>query len=302
MFKLYTILSLYAILIQLVFSDDFLILSHPESVAFEASKAVIPIKQMKHILRAVIAESVSTGAEFTALKITNIFKIPKTAYIVNVKLDSTPDYTALGAKAQYTIDGRIPGASLQNVFKFTKSQIFLEFYKTSKDAEFDYLKKLLTKAKVIGGDEVVPELQKLLTADVVEKITVDIKKNYIVTHISNKKIPLDFSKLNDAITKIKAIAGEIFVALLTYGPDSSIPLTENKNISTITTIDPTDHRHYNIPPRYDENYAIIFNIILWFMVAFSLSLYTMILAMINMDPGRNSIIYRMTATRSKKDI
>lgn len=107
--------------------------------------------------------------------------------------------------------------------------------------QFDYLKKLLTKAKVIGGDEVVPELQKLLTADVVEKITVDIKKNYIVTHISNKKIPLDFSKLNDAITKIKAIAGEIFVALLTYGPDSSIPLTENKNISTITTIDPTDH-------------------------------------------------------------
>ncbi|XP_018314523.1 renin receptor isoform X1 [Mycetomoellerius zeteki] len=52
---------------------------------------------------------------------------------------------------------------------------------------------------------------------------------------------------------------------------------------------------------YTENYPVIFNIMLWFGVVFVFSLLAICIAIANMDPGRDSIIYRMTSNRMKKD-
>lgn len=57
----------------------------------------------------------------------------------------------------------------------------------------------------------------------------------------------------------------------------------------------------NLAKTYDENYPVIFNIILWFGVVIAFSLYAICYAIATMDPGRDSIIYRMTSTRIKKD-
>ncbi|EDV90798.1 GH14333 [Drosophila grimshawi] len=64
-------------------------------------------------------------------------------------------------------------------------------------------------------------------------------------------------------------------------------------------IDPANK--FNLALYYDDNYPVIFNIILWFMVIFALSLLAICYAIGSMDPGRDSIIYRMTSTRMKKD-
>ncbi|XP_018355030.1 PREDICTED: renin receptor isoform X2 [Trachymyrmex septentrionalis] len=52
---------------------------------------------------------------------------------------------------------------------------------------------------------------------------------------------------------------------------------------------------------YTEDYPVIFNIMLWFGVVFVFSLLAICIAIANMDPGRDSIIYRMTSNRMKKD-
>ncbi|XP_011349190.1 uncharacterized protein LOC105286143 isoform X1 [Ooceraea biroi] len=52
---------------------------------------------------------------------------------------------------------------------------------------------------------------------------------------------------------------------------------------------------------YTENYPVIFNIILWFCIVFFFSLLAICIAIADMDPGRDSIIYRMTSNRMKKD-
>lgn len=52
---------------------------------------------------------------------------------------------------------------------------------------------------------------------------------------------------------------------------------------------------------YDGDYPAIFNIILWFVVVLVFSLISIVYVMVDMDPGRDSIIYRMTSTRMKKD-
>lgn len=58
---------------------------------------------------------------------------------------------------------------------------------------------------------------------------------------------------------------------------------------------------YNLAEYYSEDYPVIFNIILWFMVVFGFALLAICYAIGSMDPGRDSIIYRMTSTRMKKD-
>lgn len=57
----------------------------------------------------------------------------------------------------------------------------------------------------------------------------------------------------------------------------------------------------NVGEEYDEDYPVIFNILLWFAIAFIFTLLAISLAIGRMDPGRDSIIYRMTSTRIKKD-
>lgn len=57
----------------------------------------------------------------------------------------------------------------------------------------------------------------------------------------------------------------------------------------------------NLAKNYDRNYPAIFNIILWFGVSMFFSLLAICIFISTMDPGRDSIIYRMTSTRMKKD-
>ncbi|KAJ8724462.1 hypothetical protein PYW08_015936 [Mythimna loreyi] len=52
---------------------------------------------------------------------------------------------------------------------------------------------------------------------------------------------------------------------------------------------------------YGAEYPAIFNIILWFVLVMVFSLIAIVYALMDMDPGRDSIIYRMTSTRMKKD-
>jgi len=67
------------------------------------------------------------------------------------------------------------------------------------------------------------------------------------------------------------------------------------------TIASSKTNEFNLATYYNEDYPVIFNIILWFMVIFGLSLLAICYAIAAMDPGRDSIIYRMTSTRMKKD-
>ncbi|XP_066591248.1 ATPase H(+)-transporting accessory protein 2 isoform X2 [Prorops nasuta] len=57
----------------------------------------------------------------------------------------------------------------------------------------------------------------------------------------------------------------------------------------------------NLAKEYNEDYPVIFNIMLWFGVIFVFSLLAICITIADMDPGRDSIIYRMTSNRMKKD-
>ncbi|XP_020284350.1 renin receptor isoform X3 [Pseudomyrmex gracilis] len=86
---------------------------------------------------------------------------------------------------------------------------------------------------------------------------------------------------------------------------NSVKSTDNAKGTSISS-DINDNNFVKPPfsgraKTYSEIYPVIFNILLWFGIAFFFSLLAVCIAIANMDPGRDSIIYRMTSNRMKKD-
>lgn len=59
--------------------------------------------------------------------------------------------------------------------------------------------------------------------------------------------------------------------------------------------------YIGVTGKVDKNYAVFFNIILWTMIFLALTVAAVSYSLWTMDPGRDSIIYRMTSQRIKKD-
>ncbi|XP_068976680.1 ATPase H(+)-transporting accessory protein 2 isoform X1 [Bombus flavifrons] len=83
-------------------------------------------------------------------------------------------------------------------------------------------------------------------------------------------------------------------------------ISENQDMTNMDIYSNTQNIGQDVTIRsrskdYTENYPIIFNILLWFGVVFVFSLFAICIAISQMDPGRDSIIYRMTSNRMKKD-
>lgn len=58
---------------------------------------------------------------------------------------------------------------------------------------------------------------------------------------------------------------------------------------------------YNLAYKYNYDYAVIFNIILWLMIILALAVIAISYNLWNMDPGYDSIIYRMTNQKIRLD-
>nr|XP_046220721.1 renin receptor-like [Oncorhynchus gorbuscha] len=58
---------------------------------------------------------------------------------------------------------------------------------------------------------------------------------------------------------------------------------------------------YNLAYKYNFEYAVIFNIVLWLMIILALAVIVISYNLWNMDPGYDSIIYRMTNQKIRLD-
>jgi len=58
----------------------------------------------------------------------------------------------------------------------------------------------------------------------------------------------------------------------------------------------------NMAEEFSDDYPVVFNILLWFGIAMFITLLAVSVFIASMDPGRDSLIYRVTsAQRFKKD-
>ncbi|XP_011301396.1 renin receptor isoform X3 [Fopius arisanus] len=109
-----------------------------------------------------------------------------------------------------------------------------------------------------------------------------------------------FKLLNDAVNDVSnaftdIYNGQVVVAVFTNDVRSIQSRVRREEKVGETPI------KLRLSKRYSANYPVIFNIFLWFGVVFFFSLLAICIAIAQMDPGRDSIIYRMTSNRMKKD-
>lgn len=95
----------------------------------------------------------------------------------------------------------------------------------------------------------------------------------------------------------KAYDGSVLISLITSDVSHTRRVRQVSGDSTTTT---SPESLYNFSSEYDEDYPVIFNIITWFMVIFVMAILAICVSIMRMDPGRDSIIYRMTTMKSMK--
>lgn len=78
------------------------------------------------------------------------------------------------------------------------------------------------------------------------------------------------------------------------------PLTR-KTRSILQSSQSESDNPYNLAYPYNYNYSVIFNIILWMMIGLALAVIVISYNLWNMDPGYDSIIYRMTNQKIRMD-
>ncbi|XP_059610349.1 ATPase H(+)-transporting accessory protein 2 [Phlebotomus argentipes] len=317
----FALISLFSIVA--VNASGFLSVHHyPDSIEFkgndELSTDLIP-----DVFLASLGYTIDGQGDFDGLRIRNPFSMPKSALIVQV--DGIEKLNFVSSKVQ-----QFPlfGASAANGLDLLNSRVSNH---VNVDLE-DHSESLSSIAEAYGSIKPVPgkttsslkpsvyseDKDFLYNVAIINELTEKIKaKSSAVPHLVTVRISL--SELASAHDGQSSAAFTDAKKLVTRAIEDLIEAAENCNdgnilVATITSKDdlsrakratpelrqeiPTD---LNLAKSYSSNYPVIFNIILWFGVVLFFTLLAICYAIADMDPGRDSIIYRMTSTRMKKD-
>ncbi|XP_039947481.1 ATPase H(+)-transporting accessory protein 2 [Bactrocera tryoni] len=257
---------------------SFYVLNTPESISFQRIPTVLPSEQVGDVIKAARGLGVSDTADFPGLVINDPFGLPQKTVVVDVVgLNELP---LSEENISYKIDGKSVQASLDDL-KLTSNEdssdcaINISNFKENElsncvlksDKEFVYAKIDLSNLKD------------------------DAEKSKVISALTNELVNLQRQIEGDASSQ------SLLAVIVSHEDDKNSNLSRKRR----ETIAGSTTNTYNLAAYYDQNYPVIFNIILWFMVALGLSLLAVCYAIADMDPGRDSIIYRMTSTRMKKD-
>ncbi|XP_049802953.1 ATPase H(+)-transporting accessory protein 2 [Schistocerca nitens] len=312
-------------------TGEVVFLHSPKSIVFKGHE-VIDQSLLKQVLASSFGFTISKGSDWNGLVLKDPFHLAEAAVVVvvdgvkslgSIKGHSFPvisdeDESVGWQKLKEKIEMRYPG------FNSTLQRIDLAEVSTASDEETDLLNPTDFPVTYLddSNTEDVEFLRQLhLLNNLGEKEYVeneDLRDGlpdlywivfsglHPVIDLHGEDSPAaDESKqlLRDAIIHLKkgfinSYDGQVIVAALT----SDVSHTRRaRQITEPADLPVNWTKPKNLSKDYSENYPVIFNIILWFMVAFVFSLIAISTAISTMDPGRDSIIYRMTSNRMKKD-
>lgn len=121
------------------------------------------------------------------------------------------------------------------------------------------------------------------------------------------------AQVKDALRLLKAVIEQLTRDFRDLYRDNCVvqmvgflPMTEErrqarKGRSLLSEENQSNKTSLNLAPEFSAMYPVIFNIILWTMIALALAIFAIAWGIWNMDPGRDSLIYRMSSQRKKND-
>lgn len=299
-------------LISLASCDDFVVLSSPKSIKFEGSSD-LPSSAISEVFAASLGYSVYSTEPWTGLIMLNPLDTAKTVVSFHIeggndlKFDNDKTFKITGDEMFFeeTIRSKVLEHSHLAVdidlVNRDGDQVTTSIGDIEKSAISDKLLYLTSKNK--GDREFLDEVSYLNgLADILSSlktqpayINVRISMNSLsktskVQTEAGKLLRSTIKKLNDAIQK--AYGSNALVTVITT--DSRQTHTRSKR----ETVDGTNE--FNVADLRSADYPVIFNIIFWFSLILLFSLIAISLALGNVE-DKDSIIYRMTGARGKKD-
>uniref|UniRef100_A0A1L8E0H5 Putative atpase membrane sector associated protein n=1 Tax=Nyssomyia neivai TaxID=330878 RepID=A0A1L8E0H5_9DIPT len=307
--------------IAAVNASGFLSIHHyPESIEFKGNDD-LNTDSICDVFLACLGNTIDSQSDFDGLRIRNPFNMPKSALIVQI--DGIEKLNFVGTK---THSFPLFGSTSSNSLDLLNSRVTnhvnadLEDHHETISAiseAYGKIKPVVEKSTSFLKPAAYPEDKDFLyNIAIINELTNKIKEKSSVPQLTTVRISLnDLAAVHGGSQSASYADAK---KMLTKSVENLIEAAEAANdgnivVATITSKDDlsrakraTEQRQevpadLNLAKSYSSNYPVIFNIILWFGVVLFFSLLAICYAIADMDPGRDSIIYRMTSTRMKKD-
>ncbi|XP_062538345.1 ATPase H(+)-transporting accessory protein 2 [Armigeres subalbatus] len=301
--------------------DQLSIVYAPKALEFHGHTR-LNAESVSDVFGAALGYSVSHSTEWDGLVVKDPFNMANGAVVVvaegldSITLDGAQTYELYGGSGSDSIGEIVQKSADHNGVSFEidlkeSSDSFSTPLGTVQpdddDVKVQYLKPKSNKADSDFMRQIafINGLSDLLVTSTDEKIpTIHIVRisleALLAAHEPSSHVVTEAKKLlSNAMEGLQTAAEKAFDGAVVVGliASTEAPLVRSKR----QAVEETDDNPLNIAQKYDSNYPVIFNIMLWFSVILVFSLLAISIAIATMDPGRDSIIYRMTSTRMKKD-
>jgi renin receptor len=299
------------------------ILKCPKSVSFKGNDR-LESESLADVLAATLGYSVTHPSDWTGLYINDPFN-PASAVVTvvvdgveefnHVTSEKTYSYELIGSGAQESLDSLVFRVQEHNAevidLDLTTGFDVLDQYSSILGDIKPTVGKVLSALKPSNAEHKLFLEQISVIDSLTNKIeSLNVLPKYVQIRLSmtplitsaNPAVTDALKQLSASITGLteaidRAYNKNAVVAVVTTADDT---LTRSKRATSGARVDPIPE-NLNLALSYSDDYPVIFNIILWFSVVLTFSLLAISYTIGYMDPGRDSIIYRMTSTRMKKD-
>nr|CAD7397874.1 unnamed protein product [Timema cristinae] len=305
-------------------AGELLILHAPKSLQFEGNE---PLDEslLREVYSGALGFSVSKGSKWGGLKVLDPFHYPEA--VVGIVVDGLPSlgiskgshfplitnqneeatWHALNQRVsmrfpdQSSVLTRLDTVEGNNAGLSTSSSPppLVQYLNPNETEDAQFIQELLLvkqlthKVKSESGDG-VPDVYWLVLRAL--HPVIDLHGTDSDAAIEAKNLLIEAIKDLDRAF-VHAYKGQVLVSVVTS--DASHTRKSRSLMAEVDADSVVDNM--NVSKEYDPNYPVIFNILLWFNIAFFYSIIAVAVFIAKMDPGRDSIIYRMTSTRMKKD-
>jgi len=285
------------------------ILHSPNGINFKGNEPV-KTSELPKIISTALGHTTQTDDTWDGLTILNPFNYPQTAAVIVIEGLASLRLADL----KFPLQVNTPLQQVKEDFSFMLGQIVYDEndVSTGTNQEDLVLKKLDAQNTAVA--EFVKDIQVL--RDLKQRVLSKIQLGNIWIQLSGldkivREYGQDSEEVLEAVTLLKSALDQVETnmektyrdrfLLVAVSDDRHHPRTKRaaKDVTNGTSSTPNDKPNFS--KQYRDDYAAIFNIILWMSVFLIAALISTAVFICTLDPGRDSIIYRMTTQRIKKD-
>ncbi|XP_042125564.1 renin receptor isoform X2 [Peromyscus maniculatus bairdii] len=299
--------ALLSLLVTGVLGNEFSILRSPGSVVFRNGNWPIPGDRIPDVAALSMGFSVKEDLSWPGLAVGNLFHRPRATVLVMVKGVEKLALPA-GGVISYPLENAVPftldgvANSIHSLFS-EETPVVLQLA-PSEEADLLFLSELqvlrdisslLSRHKHLAKDH-SPDLYSLELAGLDEL---------------GKRYGEDSEQFRDAsrilVDALQKFADDMYSL---YGGNAVVELVTVKSFDTslvrksrtiLEVEEEITEIPYNLAYKYNLEYSVVFNMVLWIMIGLALAVIIVSYNIWNMDPGYDSIIYRMTNQKIRMD-